>query len=414
MIQPGFWKAQWQTLLVVMLCYLFFYTGRHNFGWAAKALAADLHISFTLIGWMSFAMLIGYALGQLINGNLADRFSPRLMVPIGGLLSVTCNFLISFSYSYTAILILWGINGYAQSLAWAPGSRIISNWWPKEERGKAFGLYTMAAGSSSVVTFFLSILLLQQGFEWRWLFRIPVLLLLVGISVFYLVARDRPADKGFESPINGRIAENPTTWQDRYKAVFQNRAFMIACLAIGFESMARYGFLFWVPIHYLGKDWKANPQYLWSTILMPIGMALGGFTFGRLSDAVCKGNRIVPIRMGMVVCALLSLLIYLLPSANFMVVGLLMLLAGFFVYGPQANFWPLSPDLLGQQYVGTGIGIMNMFAYLFAALGEPLLGKVLDSTHQTSHVFIAIAVFCLCCATVISFVPAVMRPKPKI
>ena len=34
--------------------------------------------------------------------------------------------------------------------------------------------------------------------EWRWIFRLPVLLMLAGGIVFYPVARERPQDMGFE------------------------------------------------------------------------------------------------------------------------------------------------------------------------------------------------------------------------
>ena len=34
--------------------------------------------------------------------------------------------------------------------------------------------------------------------EWRWIFRLPVLLMLAGGIIFYLVARERPQDLGFE------------------------------------------------------------------------------------------------------------------------------------------------------------------------------------------------------------------------
>src|SRR5690606_33275572 len=105
-------------LLVTMLCYLFFYTGRHNFGWAAPGMTASLGISYTMIGWISFSMLIGYAIGQLVNGNLADRFDPRLMITAGALLSVATNVLISFSRDAPVILVLWTLNGYFQSMAW--------------------------------------------------------------------------------------------------------------------------------------------------------------------------------------------------------------------------------------------------------------------------------------------------------
>ncbi|MCH5719372.1 MFS transporter [Niabella hibiscisoli] len=388
-----------------------FYTGRHNFGWAAKSLIAELGISYAQLGWISFSMLMGYAIGQLINGNLADYFSSRKMILAGGLLSVAANIAISFSHTYTMILLLWCLNGYFQSLAWAPGTRIISNWWRREERGKAFGLYTMAAGLSSVVTFLLSILIVQQDAEWPSLFRIPVLFLLGAVLIFFFLTADKPSDRGFANLYQESTIGHSSNWKERYRVVFGNRRFMMASLAMGFESMARYGLIVWVPVHYLGNNWKENPHYLWATLLMPIGMSLGALTFGSISDKLLKGNSVAAIRMGMLISAVLALLIFSLSVENLIVSGSLMFLAGFFVYGLQSNFWPMSPEILGEKYVATGVGVMNTAAYIFAALGEPLLGFIIDLTGNTSYVFLAITVICLLCALTIS---AVRKPRMKV
>ncbi|MNI45208.1 Major Facilitator Superfamily protein [compost metagenome] len=81
-----------------------------------------------------------------------------------------------------------------------------------------------------------------------------------------------------------------------------------------------------------------------------------------------------------------------------------MLLTGFFVYGPQACFWPLSPDMLGNKLTGTGVGIMNMCGYLFAAIGEPFLGYLIDVTGDSNNIFIVTALACLLSATIAFFV----------
>lgn len=391
---------QWTMLLVTMFCYLFFYTGRHNFGWAAKGMAADLHIPYTTIGWISFSMLLGYSIGQLINGNLADRLSARLMVTTGAYLSIMTNIAISFSNSATMIMVLWALNGYFQSMAWAPGAKLINNWWSEKERGKAFGFYTMAAGLSSVVTYLLSIILLQQGYEWRMLFRLPVLLLLISATAFLIIARDKPSVKiDADAPLAPSVS-----WLEQYRMVLRNRKFMVTSLGFGFESMARYGLIFWVPVHYLGNNWKDNPGNLWVTFLLPVGMAAGALTFGMLSDSLFKKDRIKAISFGMLLSAVISILIYISPADNLLLGGGLMLLAGFFVYGPQACFWPLSPDLLGSSLTGTGIGFMNMTGYLFAAFGEPLLGYVIDVTGSTNSIFFVIAVLCVCSTLSVSVV----------
>jgi OPA family glycerol-3-phosphate transporter-like MFS transporter len=395
-------KNRWTMLLLTMVCYLFFYTGRHNFGWAAAGLSAELKISYSFVGWISFAMLIGYASGQLINGNLADRFSPRIMIITGAYLSIATNVAISFSSNAYMILFLWGINGYFQSLAWAPGGKIINNWWSKEERGKAFGFYTMSAGLSSVITYMLSILLLQHGYEWRMLFRLPVLCLLVTATIFFIFIKDKPDEKTEE---NSNEEDTLTlTWAQRYEKVMGNKNFLYICVAFGFENMARYGLIFWVPIHYLGPNWKQQPHSVWVTFFLPLGMAIGALSFGWLSDTLFKGNRIKAIRIGMLVSTFIAVSMYFVAKDHFVLSAILMLFAGFFVYGPQACFWPLSPDLLGSKLTGTGIGCMNMCGYLFAALGEPLIGKIIDVSGSTHPIFLIVGAACLISTIVISIV----------
>jgi OPA family glycerol-3-phosphate transporter-like MFS transporter len=143
---------------------------------------------------------------------------------------------------------------------------------------------------------------------------------------------------------------------------------------------------------------------LWVTFLLPVGMAAGAVSFGNLSDTVFGRNRVASIRFGMLSSALIALIIFISPAENMALQAFFMLLAGFFVYGPQANFWTLCPEMLGNERTGTGIGLMNMTGYLFAALGEPLLGKVIDITGNTSHIFLIIAFICLVSAGAISTV----------
>ena len=81
-----------------------------------------------------------------------------------------------------------------------------------------------------------------------------------------------------------------------------------------------------------------------------------------------------------------------------------MFLAGFFVYGPQSCFWPLSPDLLGVKRAGTGVGVMNTFAYGFAGLGEPFIGYMADMTGQDNIVFLVTSLMCFFSAIIIVFV----------
>ena len=402
-----FRKYQWKMLFAAMFCYLFYYTGRQNFGWAIQGMALEFNVTKQQIGWAGAALLWAYGIGQFINGNLADKYGARRMMAIGGLFSVFLNWGISFATAYWMIVIFWAFNGFAQSLGWAPGSRLIANWWGVKERGKAFGFYVFAAGCSSILIYLLSIIILHvYELDWQWLFRLPVLLLLLGCIIFYFVARDKPEDAGFDPLKEDTESVGPQVMErsiDRYKNVLRNKKFILACISIGFQNMARYGLLVWVPLYYLGSKLQDSSN-LWIALALPVGMALGAIFFGQLSDRVFRSNRSKPIALSMGLAGLVILILYLVPKENILGGLILLFAAGFLVYGPRSCFWPLSPDLLGVKRSGTGVGVMNAFASVFAGAGEPFIGYMVDATSQQNIVFVVTAVMCFCSAMIILFV----------
>jgi len=163
----------------------------------------------------------------------------------------------------------------------------------------------------------------------------------------------------------------------RYKAVLKNWRFMAASISIGFQSSARYGLLIWVPVHFLGKDWQ-NSGSAWISIALPVGMAFGAITGGWISDKIFNSARWKLISSFMAMSAVVSMVMFFLPKGHWLGITVLFL-CGFFVYGSQSAYWALCPDLLGRSRVGTGVGIMDFFAYLFAGLVCPLIGKMIES-----------------------------------
>lgn len=386
--------AQWRMLFATMFCYLFYYTGRQNFGWAIPGIQEQLGIDEELVGWFGTAVLWTYALGQAINGNLGDKYGGRRMVSFGAVASCALNWITSFGNSFWTIMIPWGLNGYAQSFGWAPGSRVLSNWWPRHQRGRAFGLYMFAAGFSSVLTYGLCILVLKYA-TWEWIFRLPVLLLLAGGVLYYLVVRDRPEDLGFPALSDSFDVSRPETEESswaRYRYVFSQIPFLAACISIGFQSAARYGLLFWIPSHYLGSTWKTNPGTAWITLALPVGMAVGAVVGGQVSDRLFHSNRMWPIVIFMTLAAVIALIAYGVPIECRTTGLILLFLAGFCVYAPQASFWPMCPEMLGVHRAGTGVGIMNMFAYAFAGLAQPVIGLAIKATNQTATAFFVVAI----------------------
>ncbi len=395
----SFRKAQWGILLSLMFVYLFYYTGRQNFGWALTSMNENLGLTMAQLGWVSFAMLMTYGIGQFINGNLGDKYGGRHMVTAGGILSCILNWITSFGTSFWTILTPWAANGYAQSMGWAPGSRMLSNWWPHEERGKAFGWYVFSAGSSSVLIFAIGAAIAAMHLSWEWVFRLPVLLLAVASVIFFFVARNKPEDKGFEpihdDPNHSRPEDNgmEETSLERYKQVFKNWRFILASLSIGFESLARYGLIIWLPVHLMGPAYAEQPAGVWIGISLPVGMALGALSSGYVSDRLFGSNRSRPIAIYLFLAMIVLLLIYVVPSDQLILGIVLLFLAGFLVYGPQSCYWALCPELLGRYRAATAIGVMNMWAYFVAAITDPMIGWVVDH-YGSLPVFLILAASC--------------------
>ena len=424
----GFRAAQWRMLFAAMFCYLFFYTGRQTFGFAIPGIERELDIQKDTLGWCGTALLWSYAVGQAINGNLADRFGGRRMMSLGAILSCGMNWVTSFGQSLVSLVVPWSVNGYFQAMGWAPGGRVVSNWWSEKERGRAFGLYVFAAGLSSVLSFVTSLLVIDVfGLDWRWIFRLPVLLMLVGGVAFYLFARDRPRDLGFpeipdsqgEDRSSARTGDGEM-WS-RFRQVLGNRQLLAAGVSIGFQNSARYGLLFWVPVHFLGVEFKQDPLGRWIVVALPVGMAVGGLASGWASDRLFGSRRSVVISLFMGAAAVTSLLMYVIPSEERLLGMVVLFGCGFFAY-PQAPYWALAPDLLGRRLAATGVGMLNTFAYAFAGLSEPCIGWMMEhnkialsvvtesgveeivQVDNTSLVFPVVAALCLCSAVTAQFI----------
>jgi MFS transporter, OPA family, glycerol-3-phosphate transporter len=392
----SFPQEQRRVLAGIMLCYLFFYTGRQNLGFAVQGMQTDLGYSATEIAWLNAAMLIGYGVGQAINGNLADIVGARRMVAAGAGLSLLFNWLFSFLTSAPLAIAAWFANGVVQSAGSPALRRLIVDWFPQRERGTANGFHLLSAGFSSSLTFALCIWTVSE-LHWRWVFRLPVSTILLGTGLFLLLARNRPADAGFPPlPAEPSEAPSPAARErsiERYLAVLRNRHFLLCCLSIGFESMARYGLLSWVPLHFLGAT-KGSAPNLWVTLGLPIGMAFGALSAGVFTDRWFPDRRALVAAALMAAAAAVTFLLSQTPTSSPFAFALLAA-AGFLVYAPQASYWSLGPVLVGRERSGTATGLMDAAAYGFAALGQLVIGRTIDSTGSTFPVFVVIAAACL-------------------
>jgi OPA family glycerol-3-phosphate transporter-like MFS transporter len=406
------------VLYATSACYLVYYTGRQNLGWAIPGIRSELGLSATEIGWISGAGLIVHGAAQLVSGHVADRAGGRRLVALGAVSSCVLNWLTSFGGGFWTLAIPWALNGCAQSMGFAPASRLIAAWWAPRERGRAFGLLNGAAGLSSVLTFGTAALVFTW-LSWRWVLRLPVLLLLLGAAVVWRFARDRPEALGFppaaEHGMSGTLPGHPggagevaASLGGRLRAAAANRAFLLASLGFGFANWARLSLLVWAPSHLLGAGGTAKAEVAWIPLALPVGMALGAFAGGYAVDRFFAGNHPRLIVLSLLLAASVALgLMAVPPDARSLV---LLFAAGFLIFSPFPSFTVLGAELLGPQAVGAGVGFMNGFSYGAAALGDVVVGVVIDATGRTGAVFAVAAVACVLGAIATALAAAARRP----
>jgi OPA family glycerol-3-phosphate transporter-like MFS transporter len=398
-----------------MGCYLFYYTGRLAIGHALPLMEKDLGYSKEQLGWLTAAALAAYGVGQAINGNLGDRLGGRLMIMLGAVGSMLCCWLFSFMHAAVWLITMWTLNGFVQSMGWAPGGRLISVWWPRERRGFAFGMYMLAAASATVLVWCTSYLVLSafdpdDPSRWRWLFRLPVLALGAAGVLFYIVVRDRPQDVGLDplpewsdaDAAEETVAEpllsdqtQPTGWFARYVAVLGNPWFLLAAVVIVFQSFARYGLLTWTAAYYADSGMGVDEALL-LTLSLPIGMGLGALVGGTMSDRWFVTRRAGVVAIFLATSAVCFLVIRSNPVSadGDQTLGIaLLFLTGFFVYGAQGPLWAMCPDLVGRANSGTAVGLMDALAYAGAAAQGPILGYLVDARadYGYSGVFLLLA-----------------------
>ena len=149
-------KFKKHALLVLLsfgFMYLFFYNGRQNINLVMTQMANDLGSSTAAFGAVSSALFWCYAFGQLINGRLGAFFGYKRFMMVGVIASAVINIAISFQHSIPVITILWGLNGFFQSMVWSNGLGVVNKWWPSKKRGFATGLTTFFSGMAQVTTY---------------------------------------------------------------------------------------------------------------------------------------------------------------------------------------------------------------------------------------------------------------------
>jgi len=119
---------------------LILYIDRAAISSAKSAIAHELALSDTAMGWVFGAFSLGYAFAQIPWGWFADRAGPRLALALVVALWSAFTSLTGTAHALAWLLFIRFLFGVAEAGAFPGSARTFYNWLPTEERGLANGI----------------------------------------------------------------------------------------------------------------------------------------------------------------------------------------------------------------------------------------------------------------------------------
>lgn len=398
-------KNAWIVLLAFSLLYCMLYCGRQNINYVMPAMMAEEGWTELDLGILSSVLFWTYGIGHLFNGRLGEIFGVNKFIIAGMFLSAAANVLIGFQSSLVIIAILWGFNGYFQSMLWSPGIALLANWWPGNKRGFATGFANAFSGFGQVcasLAVSLSFIILPNS-GWKAGFIIPAGIMVIAGLIYIIFAKDSPKKIGLKEFVDSDAKKNEQD-EELKKLVAENGKlfpylyllkqwrFDLWLLIIAGSSIARYGLLTWVPTYYVQEFGVDIEEGALGTVLLPLGMAFGTLIIPWISDKLFPTNRLPMV----IICAGVSGIVVFLfrgvgPGVG---AGALLFIAGFFIYAINGIVWAYATDVGGRAFAGTAAGVLDCAAYLGASVQAIFFGSVLTSSGNWTLVFTCVAGVC--------------------
>ncbi|HEY7654679.1 MAG TPA: MFS transporter [Methylomirabilota bacterium] len=355
----GVWYA-YSVFLVALL---------KEFGWSRSVLAGAFSV-FTLVSGGAGPIL----------GALADRFGPRRLILVGGVLLAAALWADSFVTRAWHLYLAFGLVtavGVATA-GWTPAVVMVQRQW-SSRLGLALGI----AGSGVGLGIFLVVPLCQaliDAFGWRWAFRaLGALAALWILPATYLAIRDAPP-----APRALVTSAAPTPGTDSLAHALDSSSFRLIALAVFLGSICSQTLHVHQAAFLVDHGISAMTA---ASVISVVGAAsiLGKTGGGFISDFFSRELVYALGMVGMIIGVGVMWLVALAPS-GWLALGYAVLFG--VGYSVTAFIVPamMSDRFRGPHY-GSIFGATQVASALGSALGAWLAGRIFDATGSYAIAF---------------------------
>jgi len=377
-------RNRWVILGVCLLGFMQAQIHRVGFAPLIPTFMSDLGISYAAAATIMTAYFWTYTVAQLPVGVLTDRLGPRRMMLT--FLAVLAVGVIAFplSRTYAQSLVTRGLIGLGASGIWLPGLRLIHEWFPPQQRGRATGLFSAGGGVGGTMALML-VPVLAARLGWRWGYAVTLIPLLLAFALISLYVRPGPLADRRSGAAGSRSASAalkqvlgaPALWPINVSVLFSYGAFI--------------ALVTFLPA-YLQRSEGLTPGHAgFVTGLVTAGTVISWPLAGFFSDWMGRRKGICLFSQGMcaVACLCFALLV---PGKGIAAAAPAALFTGLMLGGMVTPF-VMVVELFPADLIGTASGVVNTFCFIGSLLIPVLVGKILDVSGSFPAAFTACAAF---------------------
>jgi MFS transporter, ACS family, hexuronate transporter len=342
---------------------------------------------------------IAYSVGQTVCGRFMDRVGTRRGLSLSVLWYSIASIATSLASGFYSFATFRFLLGAGESANWPGATKVVSEWFPKQERALATALFDSGSSIGGAVAPFI---ILPIFFRWGWraVFVIPGLLGLIWLVVWrsaYHVPQEHPRLSAAEREKILRDADpgNEPAQRSRWVDLLKLPQTWGTIVARAFTDPVWFFIVDWFPIYLVAKGipLKSGLIAIWIPF---IAADLGNFAGGAASGyLINRGWSLGGARKAVVVFGGIGvmLLIPTIVTVNLAAITVLFALATF-CYGTFTTIANVLPsDLFKSNAVASVSGMGGTGAGVGTILAFKLIGYFSDA-HQSmaTHSFDSIII----------------------
>jgi len=399
-------NVRWFLIFWLFILSAVSYLDRVNISIAGGSIAEAYHLSDVQLGKVFSAMLVGYAIFQTVGGRLADRYGPRRVLAGGvawwgiftALTALVPANIAGAIYVFVAVRFLLGAG---EAVIYPSANQFIARWIPTSERGLANGWIFAGVGAGAGLTPLL-ITQIMMRYGWRSSFWVCSIIGFAAGAVWFIIARDTPAEHPSVSSgelilINSGLTQQQHNYDPKtliaWRRVLKSKevwAITVSYFCYGYVAWIFFSWFYRYLAKVRGLDLKASAFY---TMLPFLAMLVCCLLGGAINDRLTKWRGPRVGRCGLAACAITVAGVFIALGSQVQSARLAsIVLAGGAgaLYLAQSSFWSVTVDIAGASS-GSVSGFMNMGNQIGAASTASLTPWIAARFGWTTSFLVAAA-----------------------